>query len=272
MIIGRQIMKLFISADQEGVAGIAHWEETNHGTTHSKYFCDQMTKEVNAACEAAFEAGASEIFVKDSHDTARNIDPSKLPEKVKIMRGWARNPYVMMAGLDETYDGVFFIGYHCAGGTDGNPLAHTMNRQNEYVKINGEIASEFTINAYIAAFMNVPILMITGDKMICEEAKQLNPHMMTVEVSEGIGNASISIHPDLAIKKIKQNVRNVIGDDLSKYRIKLPEEFTVEIAFTEHYLAYRGSFYPGARQTGAKSVEYQSTDYMDVLRFLFFVL
>lgn len=265
-------MKLFISADLEGVSGIVNWQETNTESPFSKYFCEQMTQEVNAACEAAIEAGASDIFIKDAHDTARNLNPSKLPEKVKILRGWAANPYVMMAGLDETYDGVFFIGYHSAGGTNGNPLAHTMNTRNESIKINGEVASEFLINAYTSAIFKVPILFISGDKMICQEAQKLNPNIMTLAVSEGIGNAAISIHPHLALKAIKQKVLEVVADDFSKYLIQLPEEFKVEIAFREHFHAYRGSFYPGASQSGPKTVEFRSNDYLDVLKFLFFVI
>lgn len=265
-------MKLFISADLEGVAGIVNWSEADIESPFSKYFTEQMTKEVNAACEAAITAGAEDILIKDAHSTARNLDPSKLPEQVKILRGWTRDPYSMMAGLDGSFDGVFFIGYHSAAGANGNPLAHTMNMQNEYVKLNGEIASEMLINAYTAASMGVPVLLATGDKMICEDALKINPHIKTVPVSEGIGNASISIHPQVALKKIKEQVQSALSDDLGKYKIELPESFHVEIAFREHYLARRGSFYPGAKQTGAKTVEYETNDYNEVLRFLFFVL
>jgi len=265
-------MKLFISADLEGVAGIVNWSEADIESSFSKYFTEQMTKEVNAACEAAIAAGAGEILVKDAHSTARNLDPSKLPEQVKILRGWTRDPYSMMAGLDASFDGVFFIGYHSAAGANGNPLAHTMNMQNEYVKINGEIASEMLINAYTAASMGVPVLLATGDKMICEDALKINPNIKTVPVSEGIGNASISIHPNVALQKIREQVQAVLEDDLSTYKIELPESFHVEIAFREHYLAYRGSFYPGAKQTSAKTVEFETNDYTEVLRFLFFVL
>lgn len=265
-------MKLFISADIEGVTGIVNWNEADIDKSFSKYFTEQMTKEVNAACEAALAAGVDDILVKDAHSTARNLDPSKLPEQVKILRGWTNNPYIMMAGLDSSFDGVFFIGYHSAGGKNGNPLAHTMNMRNEYVKINGEIASELTINAYTAAYTGVPVLLATGDKMICEDAQKLNPNIKTVPVSEGIGNASVSIHPNLALQKIQEQVQAVLKDDLSKYIVTLPESFHVEIAFREHYHAYSGSFYPGAKQTGHKTVAFETNDYMDVLRFLFFVL
>lgn len=265
-------MKIYISADIEGTTGIVNWNETKLENQFSNYFRAQMTREVNAACEGAIEAGADEILVKDAHDSARNIDPSKLPERVKIFRGWAKNPLVMMAGLDESFDGVIFTGYHSAGSTNGNPLAHTMEPDLEYIKINGEYASEFLINAYIAAYFKVPVLFLSGDKMLCESVKNLNENIKTVAVSEGVGNGSISVNPDLAVKKIKEGVCQAAGDDLSKYMVNLPEDFKVEVKYREHYKAYMGGFYPGAKQTGTKTIEYQSSDYMDVLKFFLFVL
>ncbi len=265
-------MKLFISADLEGVTGIAHWDETKLENPMSRYFCEQMTQEVNAACEAAIEAGISDILVKDAHSTGRNIDPSKLPEQVKILRGWTKNPFVMMSGLDSTFAGVFFIGYHSAAGTDGNPLAHTLNGENEYIQINGKFASEFLLNAFTAAWFGVPVLFLSGDKMVCEEARGINGNIGTVAVSEGKGNASVSMHPCLAVRSIKAKITEVLKDDLSKYQIKLPERFNVEIKYRNHYRAYQGSFYPGARQTGANTVAYEAEDYFEVLRFLFFAM
>ena len=265
-------MKIFISADIEGVTGIANWDETKLENSISQYFREQMTMEVKAACRGAIEAGATEIFVKDAHSSGRNMDPSKLPEEVKILRGWTRNPYVMMAGLDSTFDGVFFIGYHSAAGTDGNPLAHTMNGENEYVKINGQYASELLINSYTAALFGVPVLFASGDKLLCEEAKRINGNIETVAVSEGIGDASVSIHPNMAVKNIKQKVLEALAGDLSKCTVKLPEKFKVEIHYRKHSAAYSGSFYPGARQTGTKTLEYEAADYFEVLKFLFFVL
>lgn len=265
-------MKIFISADIEGTTGIVNWEETDIEKVANKYFCEQMTKEVNAACEAVSEAGAEEVVVKDAHDSARNIDPSKLPVNVKIIRGWTGSPLSMMAGLDNSFDGVIFTGYHSAAGTNGNPLAHTMNTRNEYIVINGELASEFMINSYTAALFGVPVLFLSGDRQLCETAKSLNLNIKTVAVSEGMGNASISINPDIAVEKIKEGVKNAAIDDLSKYIVKLPEKFEVEIRFRDHSLAYRGGFYPGAKQIDVKTIRFEAVDYMEVLKFFSFVL
>lgn len=265
-------MKLFISADIEGVTGIVNWDEASLGNPHNKYFCRQMTREVGAACEAALESGAEDILVKDAHGSARSIDPSELPEQVRLVRGWARNPYIMMAGLDETFDGVFLMGYHSAAGMNGNPLAHTMDTNNVYVKINGQFASELMISTYTAALFDVPVVFVSGDKMLCEHAKELNENIATVPVSEGIGNASISINPNLSLKLINGKVREALEGDLSRCKVKLPESFSVEIRYREHFDAYKASFYPGAQQADTHTVVFDTKDFYEVLRFIFFVL
>ena len=120
-------MKIFISADIEGVNNILSWDETGIDSSEYNYFRKQMTDEVRAACLGAKQAGVTDILVKDAHDWARNLILSDLPEFVKLHRGWEGCPCSMMAGLDQSFDAVIFIGYHSPAGSDGNPLAHTMN-------------------------------------------------------------------------------------------------------------------------------------------------
>ncbi len=264
--------KLYISADIEGVCGIVDWKETHIGEAQGAYFRAQMTREVNAACDTACKAGVKDILVKDAHGSGRSIDPSALPQNVRILRAWTRDPYSMMGGIDASFEGVCFIGYHSAAGTDGNPLAHTMNDNTQEVRINGCLASEFTLNAYTAAHLGIPVLLLTGDRALCETAKQLNPAIKTVAVSEGIGNASVSIHPELAVTRIREALASALKTDPKKMLVPLPENFEVTIEFRQHYLAYRGSFYPGAKLAGPVTVGYSSKSWADVLAFLFFVL
>ena len=98
--------KIFLSADIEGTCGVAHWDETEFGKQGYEHFAKQMSREVSAACKGALAGGAEEIFVKDAHDFARNIDPSMLPEEACIFRGWGSDPYSMMSGVDESFDGL----------------------------------------------------------------------------------------------------------------------------------------------------------------------
>ena len=265
-------MKLFLSADIEGTTGIVCWDETENGHSRYPYFAEQMSKEVNAACLGAMEAGCDEILVKDAHDSACNLNPALLPEDVRIFRGWGSDIMSMMAGLEEGYDGVFFTGYHSAAGMDTNPLAHTMNTKNNYVKINGVIAPELMLNSLTAAYFGVPVRLVTGDKGLCDFIKGINPHIETVAVSEGRGRGSISIHPHKALRLIKEAAKRAMEKDGKDCMFPLPEHFHVEIFFKDHFRAKNGANYPGVKQVGPASIEYEADDYMDVLRMLDFVL
>lgn len=265
-------MKLFISADIEGTAGIVSWQETEPGTPYYPHFADEMTKEVRSACEGAAEAGAEEILVKDAHNTARNIDPSGLPEIVRILRGWTSSPLSMMDGLDKSFNAAAMVGYHSSCATNGNPLAHTMNTGNEWITLNGKIMSEFMMNAYTAAYYGVPTIFVSGDRLLCESARELIPNITAVPVSEGIGNASVSIHPAAAQKAIREGMRRAAEKDPAQCLPELPKTFEVKVRFHAHPRAYHASFYPGAKAVGMKEVSFSADDYFDVLRFFLFVL
>jgi len=265
-------MKLFISADIEGTTGVTHWDETKLEHPSSLGFRQQMVREIRAACEGAARSGFREILVKDGHDSARNFDGVGFPKEVRILRGWAKNPLIMMAGLDQSFDAVAFVGYHSPAGSSGHPLAHTGPRTTSYVKINGELASEFTINSYTAALFGVPVAFVSGDAALCASAKRLCPALETVAVSEGVGNSSISISPELAVERIRENSFLALSGDLKRHAITLPKRFEIEIGFMEHALAYRAGFYPGAERFSEQSVTFFSTDYFEVLKFIFFTI
>lgn len=263
-------MKVYISADIEGITGTTHWNETELNLPDIHPFQKQMTKEVYAAIEGAIAAGATEIVLKDAHDSGRNIDISGLPDICKVIRGWTGDPMCMVTGLDESFHSVIYIGYHSAGGSEKNPLAHTLSTIAE-IKINGKYVSEFVINTYAAALHGVPVCFISGDAGLMEEVKEYNESIVMLPVKEGIGGATISISPNLAIKQTKQLVEQALKVDVLKYKVVLPESFEVEIIYKEHAKAYRNSFYPGAEFKAHNTVLYKTNDFYDVLRLLQFL-
>lgn len=266
------MMKLYISADMEGTTGIAHWDETDLAKPDYIDFRKQMTAEVNAACEGANQAGVKEILIRDAHASARNLIVSELPENIKIIREWSGHPFSMMQGIDDSFDATIFTGYHSRAGSDANPLAHTLADGIMYIKVNGHYASEFLINSYTAAYMGVPVVMITGDKGVCKEAKKMNPNITTVAVNQGEGASTISIHPNTAVKKIKRAAKKALTGDVSTCKIKLPSEFEIDVLFKDHRKAYKNSFYPGAEMSAAGTIRFRCKDCFDFLRFLSFVL
>lgn len=248
-------MKVFVSVDIEGVTCVTSWSETNLGNFDYVKCAEQMTKETIAACEAAIEMGATEIYVRDAHDSARNIDFSKLPKEVKIMRGWASDSDSMVSGIDQGFDAAVFIGYHAGAGYDGNPLSHTMNTSINYIKINGENASEFTLNSYIAAGYDVPVVFLSGDQMLCDTAKKFNPSIETLAVKEGRGGATVSIHPERACELIKEGVKKGLKH-LEACKLNIPSEFNVEINYKEHKDAKRATFFPGVKRIDSHTSGY----------------
>ncbi|GAA0179676.1 M55 family metallopeptidase [Clostridium sediminicola] len=265
-------MKIYISADIEGVTGVTHWNETEKQKGDYAEFAEQMTKETKAACEGALNAGAKEIIVKDAHDSGRNIDGNQLPTETKLIRGWSGHPFSMVQGIDSTFDAAIFIGYHSYSHSDRNPLSHTMNPfLINSIKINGKYASEFLLHAYAAASVGVPVVMVSGDKGLEEEIININSNISTVAVKEGIGDSTISIHPHLAI----ENIRKSVGESLKNIqqcKINLPEKFKVEISYVNHVKAYRASFYPGMKKISETEVIFETENYFDVMTMIQFLV
>ena len=266
-------MKVYLSADIEGTCGITDWAETERSTPDDyKPFQKQMTREVKAACKGALDAGAEGILLKDAHDSARNIDVSALPEEVRVLRGWTGDLLSMMSGLDsDDFGAVLFTGYHAWAACPGNPLSHTMNLRNEQVLLNGVLASEFLINSYTAGYYGVPVAFLSGDEDLCAFAKELIPEMVTVPVNKGVGGGVLSIHPDLAVERIRAGAKAAV-EKAHKCKVPMPDHFDSQIRFREHKLAYSKSFYPGATLEEGKIVRFSTDDWYEMLRFYHFVL
>lgn len=265
-------MKIYISADIEGITGITHWDEAEKSKSDYQKFAKQMTDEVKAACEGAINAGADEIWIKDAHDTGRNIIAVDLPQTVRLVRGWSEHPYSMVQELDESFDALLMIGYHSFGGSSSNPLSHTLSSNLNYIKLNEEFTSEFLIHSYAAANVGVPVVFVSGDEGICMEVNKVNKNIKTVAVNKGVGNSVISIHPQLAVEKIKESVESILKGDIDKCKIKLPDHFKVKISYKKHVSAFKASFYPGMKQISSTNVVFESDDYFEILRMLLFVI
>ncbi|MCD5410789.1 MAG: M55 family metallopeptidase [Clostridiales bacterium] len=265
-------MKIYVSADIEGVAGIAHWNECDKTKADYKKFAQQMTLEVKAACEGANEAGASEIWVNDAHDTGRNIDHSLLPKNTRIIRGWSGHPYSMMQEIDNSFDASILIGYHSYSSSAGNLLAHTMSGQFQSIKINEMLLSEFLISTYTSNLEQVPVVFLSGDAAICKFGREFSNNIATVATFKGVGESIIGEHPTKIAEEIKEKVMVALKSDMSKCSFKMPNSFIVEIDFKKPSKAYRNSFYTGMKQVSDTRLVFEAKEYFEVLRMLVFVL
>lgn len=264
-------MKVYISADIEGISMVTNWDETELNLPDHEAAAKQMTREVLAACEGAIACGADEIIVKDGHDSARNMTFEEFPDEVTLIRGWTNTPESMVAGLDESFDAVIFIGYHSGAGFNGNPLSHTMNLDNNYLKINDRMAAEFDMNAYVAAYYNVPVVFLSGDQQLCDHAKEIAPNMESVGVKWGWGNATYNMSCSKACSAIKQGVINGLNKK-NQCLIETPDHFAMEINFKECVHALRSSFYPGAEQIDSRTVRFTGKDIEEMMTARMFML
>lgn len=264
-------MRFFISADIEGVTGINNWAETNKGKPDYAEFRTQMTREVVAACEGALIAGATEIVVKDAHDSGRNLKAEDLPKEAKLIRNWSQHPYSMVWGIDQGFDAIGFVGYHSPSGSNENPLAHTMSSVSiAEMHLNGELCSEFMIHALVARTHNVVPVFLSGDAGICARAKNFDPQIETVATFEGTGNATLCIHPDLAVEQIKAGVEKALNKKKEAFSMSVPEQFVLKVRYKKHPDAFRASYYPGAKSLAPHVVRYEANNMLDVMRFIMF--
>jgi D-amino peptidase len=268
----QQKLKLYISADMEGITGVVTDEQLGPNGFEYQRFREFMTAEVNAAIEAAFSAGATEILVSDSHGNGQNLLIEKLPQNVQIVRSWPR-PLMMMQGIDETFGGAIFIGYHSSTTNPKGVRAHTMSSATlADVRLNGISVPEAGINAAIAGHFNVPVIMISGDDAVVEEVTALlgNIEAATVKWAYGFHSAR-TLTPAAAVDLIRAKVKNAVGriKDFKPYKLKTPIE--AEIRFKNYRPAEVLAYLPIVRRADAHSIKFTGKDMIEVSRFLEFV-
>ena len=264
-------MKVYISADIEGVAGIAHWDEAGKKQPEYQEFRAQMTADVAAACQAAAAAGATEILVKDAHGSGRNIIADQLPETARVIRGWSGHPFGMLQDLDDQFDAVVLLGYHGAATDPRNPLTHSFTRYFSELRLNDLVCAEFHIVSYLAASVGVPVIMVSGDQGICATAKHFNPAITAVVTGGGAGASNTGLHPARARQAICDGITAAMAGDITRCQITLPPEFELAIRFNNHAKAYRNSFYPGARLADHETVAFKAQTIFDIARMLSFM-
>jgi D-amino peptidase len=205
-------MKVFLSTDMEGTAGVVDWEQCVGDGPQAAAGRRLLLAEVNAAIEGAVAGGATEIVVNDSHSTMRNLPPGELAGGASYISG-SHKPLYMMQGLDGSFDAVMFISYHGSVGAPAG-LSHTYNpRAVVEARLDGVVTGEAGINALVAAHYGVPVVLVTGDRCACEETAQFAPGVRQAVVKEHVSRlAAHSLHPDRACELIREQAAEAIRD------------------------------------------------------------
>lgn len=256
-------MKVFISVDMEGVAGIATLDQILRGGSGYPRAQELMTQETNAAIEGAFDGGATEVLVNDSHGTMDNLLHDRLDPRARVVFG-APRAQCMAHGLTSDVEVALFIGYHAAAG-DAGVLSHTFSPFFREVRINGAPVSESEVNAHYAASLGVPVGLVTGDDAICAKVGKVLPHAATVVVKRHEGfTATDSVHPSKSRELIASAASAAVKSVSSLPRPELPEKFVIDLELDRITTAELVSFIPGVDRVGETAVraEVQTADDM----------
>lgn len=267
-------MRFYISADIEGICGVVSREHTRPGGFEYEAARDWMTQSTIAVCEAAREAGATELVVSDSHGNGQNIRMEALPDYVQLVRSWPR-PLGMMQGIEiGPFDGCFLVGYHAGGSNPGGVLSHTMSSEFIHeIRLNGTVASEAVISAALAGAYGVPVLMVASDDVgVAEMRSELGEHLAAATMKQAYGSYS-ALNPSLSVALARLRMATTeavaLAGKVEPYRIDGPVE--LEIDLRTRFVAEWLSYLPAVERRGAYTIRYRAVDILAVSRFLMFL-
>ena len=249
--------KIYISSDMEGVVGAVTEEQLGPSGFEYQRFREFMTAEVNAAIEGARSAGAGEILVADSHGNGQNLLIDKLPKDVKIVRSWPR-PLGMVGGLDDSFDGVIFLGYHASTDNLTGVRAHTFSSARlTSVKLNGTPVTEGAWNAAIAGELGVPVIMVAGDDATVEEVSSLVGNVESAVVKWALSfHSATTLQPEAAYDLIRDKAARAVKNikKYKPYRVKNP--VTVELGFKNYRAVEVLSYLSLFERTGSHTIRF----------------
>jgi D-amino peptidase len=265
-------MKIFISADMEGITGISHDDQTFGTTAEYMQGRKWMTSDVNAAIEGALKAGATDIVVKDAHGNARNILLDELKKEAALIAGWDVMES-MVQGIDDTYDALALIGYHSMVGTENGMISHTMTGCIKQLSINNRPIGESELSALTAGHYGVPLVFVAGDQTVVSELTGFVGEIPHVITKHGMGRDTGRLaHPELTRKAITEEVHKALSD-LSKFKpfqVELP--LTMSVKLSKPSMADLVSLVPDVHKNGIDEVIYKAQDVLDMLKMFRVVL
>ncbi|MCB8878129.1 M55 family metallopeptidase [Acidisoma silvae] len=261
-------MKIFISVDIEGVAGVVVPKQGQPGNLEYEDSRRLMTEEANAAIAGAFAGGASEVLVNDSHGPMVNLIPDLLDQRAELIRGQIK-PGSMFAGLDDTYAGVMCVGYHAVA-ADYGVLAHTYStRDFSAVRLNGLVASEAMLFGAYAGAMGVPVILLSGDDVTARSCGTLFPGAEIVTVKTALGQrAAKALSPQMARTRIQNAAERAVRQVAHIKPFTVSEPCTLELDLTSAVLADLCETIPLAQRRSALTVGFTAETVSDANRWV----
>jgi D-amino peptidase len=262
-------MRVYISVDMEGVAGVVHEDQTDpvdprHAAEYNR-FRRLMTAEANAAIEGALAAGAERVLVNDSHWLMMNLLAEELHPAAELLSGGPK-ARSMVEGVDGGFDAALFVGYHARAGVGHAIIDHTYTSLVHEARLNGRPVGELAINAALAGTYGVPVALVSGDQALAAEAREtLGPSVETVIVKHALGRfAARSVAPSVACRLIREGVIAALGRPHAPLRLPAPIRLEVDFALTQ--MADMAELVPGSVRTAGRTVAFTHDDYREVFR------
>ncbi len=247
-------MKILIATDMEGVTGVVQWDQVTPGHFEYPRFRKLMTQDVNAAIKGAYEGGATDVIVADGHWNGTNILIEELDPRARLNSSTAA-PHSMMQGIDETINGVIYVGYHARQGSVNAVLDHTWSSKTvANLWLNDVLVGEFGLNGALAGYFGVPVIMVTGDQTACAQTVELLGEMETAVVKQATGRFSAEcLAPEVtqrliaeAAKRAVQNLKR--GNAPDPFVVDAPVLVTVDLMTSD--MADRALRIPGTQRDG----------------------
>jgi D-amino peptidase len=251
-------MKVYMTVDMEGITGIVDWKQTAIGEKEYEEGRKLMTGDVNAAIEGALAAGATEILVNDAHHRKRNVILRDLNPIAQLIRGEPK-AMDMMQGVDEDCDVAMCIGYHAMAGSADAICNHTWNPIVFEVQLNGRPIGELGLDAALAGYYGVPIVMVSGDETFVEQAHALLGDIEAVAVKKAYGmHSARCLHPDKSAELISAAAKRAVAKGGKPYIPSPP--LTVKVTFATAQCCDRAAILPGSRRLDGRTLEYTAED------------
>jgi len=256
--------KVYISVDMEGIWGVVHGSQTSSDSAEYGPARKWMAEDVNAVVAGLFEAGAAEVVVNDSHGSMRNIIADALDPRASLISGTPK-ALSMMQGIDGSFDACIFVGYHARAGTALSILDHTISGGVvRAIRVNGQEMPELGLNAAIAGYFKVPVVMLTGDTVTCVQAKSiLGDGLVTVAVKEAQGRyAAINLPRDEAKRRLSDGAKEALQKkgQVAVFRLNPPFKFELEVNTSAQ--AELPTLIYLVKRTGPRTLEFPADDYL----------
>ncbi len=190
----QRALKVYISVDMEGISGLNGDNQTSGAGAEYGRARKLMVEDANAAIRGAFEGGATDVLVNDSHGSQRNLLPEDLDPRARMISHSFKR-HGMMEGLDASFDAVIFVGYHAKADTPRGLFAHTGSGVVRDLQVNGKSVGEGGMNAILAQWYGVPVVMVTGDDVAVEQQKETVPGVRGVIVKRAINSRAVELRP-----------------------------------------------------------------------------